>query len=105
MATITIIRSIEEQGISTSQLISIFQRQSINYNIERGALTGTYSTVSILDYEFRAIKVDTLETTDSYIIDVSNILMQIMYNAPSKVDDDIIRSAVITIKLYDNNIS
>ena len=102
MATITIIRSIEEQGISSARLISIFQRQSINYNIERGALIGTYSTVSILDYEFRAIKVDTLETTDSYIIDVSNILMQIMYNAPNEVDDDIIRSIVIKINLYDN---
>jgi len=102
MATITIIRSIEEQGISSARLISIFQRQSINYNIERDALIGTYSTVSILDYEFRTIKVDTLETTDSYIIDVSNILMQIMYNAPNKIDDDITRSIVIKINLYDN---
>ena len=102
MATISIINGINNQGSSNVKLVSAFQRQSMGYLIDRGAATGTYSTVMIGKYEFRAIKVDTLETTDSYIIDVSNILMQIMYNAPSKVDDDIIRSAVITIKLYDN---
>ena len=75
MATITITRSILEHGAQEDlYLISAFQRNSMEFTVERGILVATYATVKIGSYEFRAVKTGTVGTTDSYIIDVTSIL-------------------------------
>ena len=58
MATITITRSILQQGGDEDlPLVSAFQRNSLEFNVERGSAVGTYATVTIGAFEFRAIKI------------------------------------------------
>ena len=66
MATITVTRTLLEQGAYDDiYLLSAFQRNSMEFDVERGALTGTYATVLIGNYEFRAVKTATVGTTGS----------------------------------------
>ena len=52
MATITITRNLLEQGgDEDALLLSAFQRNSMEFNVERGALVGTYATVLIGAFE------------------------------------------------------
>jgi len=74
MATITITRNINAYG---TILVPVFQRNSLSFRCERGSEVGTYATIKIGAYEFRAIKEYTQSTYDDYIIDVTSILANI----------------------------
>lgn len=105
MAAITITRTLLEQGADDDiYLLSAFQRNSMEFDVERGALTGTYATVKIGNYEFRAVKIATVGTTDSYIMDVTTILPNLLaipeynYNLSA-----LIKVETITIKAYESS--
>ena len=105
MATITITRSILEQGGDDNlYLVSAFQRNSLTFNVERGSAVGTYATVTIGAYEFRAVKTGTTGTSDSYIMDVSSILPNLIGDA--QIDgiatNSLTKLEAVTIKAYDN---
>ena len=105
MATITITRSILQQGGDDNlTLVSAFQRNSLEFNVERGSAVGTYATVTIGAFEFRAIKTATVGTTDSYIMDVSSILPNLIGEPPQKtyVTSTLTRMQSVKIKAYDN---
>jgi hypothetical protein len=105
MATITITRSLLQQGADDDlALISAFQRNSLEFSVERGSAVGTYATVMIGAFEFRAIKIATVGTTDSYIIDVSSILPNLIGDYPTNksVTSSLIKTESVTIKAYDN---
>jgi len=79
MATITVTRSLLSQGAQDDlYLISAFQRNSMEFTVERGVLVGTYATVLVGTFEFRAVKTGTVGTTDSYIIDVTTVLPNLL---------------------------
>ena len=105
MATITITRSILQQGGDDDlALVSAFQRNSLEFNVERGSEVGTYATVIIGAFEFRAVKTATVGTTDSYIMDVSSILPNLIGDA--QIDgiatNSLTKLETVTLKAYDN---
>ena len=105
MATITITRSILAQGSDEDlHLVSAFQRNSLEFNVERGSAVGTYATVTIGSYEFRAVKTGTVGTTDSYIMDVSSILTNLIGNAPTteSAPNLLTKLETVTLKAYDS---
>lgn len=105
MATITITRSILQQGGDEDlALVSAFQRNSLEFNVERGSAVGTYATVTIGAFEFRAIKTATVGTTDSYIMDVTTVLQNLIGNPPQNTSATSVltRTETVTIKSYDN---
>lgn len=105
METITITRSILEQGGDDNlYLVSAFQRNSLTFNVERGSADGTYATVTIGAYEFRAVKTGTVGTTDSYIMDVSSILPNLIGDAPINgiATNSLTKLEPVTLKAYDN---
>ena len=105
MATITITRTLLEQGGAVDVfLISAFQRNSMEFDVEHGVLTGTYATVKIGGYEFRAVKTASLGTTDSYIMDVTTILPNLMV-LPEKNSNlsALIQVEGVTIKVYESS--
>ena len=99
MAAITITRNINSND---SVLVSVFQRNSMEFSCERGSEVGTYATVKFGNYEFRAIKKDTYSTFDEYIIDVTSILPN-MSPIPLFVDDLITVQIVPVINLYNSS--
>ena len=101
MATITIINGINDQGSSNAILISAFQRQSMNYLIDRGAATGTYSTVMIGTYEFRAVYIGTSGTEDEYLIDLTSVLSNYIGESPATTSNIIVKEFTPVVKLYD----
>ena len=105
MATITITRTLLEQGGAVDVFhISAFQRNSMEFDVEHGVLTGTYATVKIGGYEFRAVKTATLGTTDSYIMDVTTILPNLMVLPENNSDlSALIRLEGVTIKVYESS--
>ena len=105
MATITITRSILQQGGDEDlELVSAFQRNSLEFNVERGSAVGTYATVTIGTFEFRAVKTATAGTTDSYIMDVTTVLQNLIGNPPQKTSETnyLTKTEAVTIKAYDN---
>ena len=105
MAAITITRSLLSQGAQEDlYLISAFQRNSMEFDVERGTLAGTYATVLIGAFEFRAVKTGTVGTTDSYIIDVTSILPNLL-PMPDKdyVTTPLTSTQSVTIKAYESN--
>ena len=105
MAAITITRSLLSQGAQEDlYLISAFQRNSMEFDVERGSLVGTYATVLIGAFEFRAVKTVTVGTTDSYFIDVTSILPNLL-PMPDKdyVTTSLTSTQSITIKAYESN--
>lgn len=105
MATITITRSLLSQGaVEDINLISAFHRNSMTFDVERGSLVGTYATVNIGGYEFRAVKTATVGTTDSYIIDITSILpnLLILPDANS-LTSQLITSVNIITRAYDSS--
>ena len=105
MATITITRSLLEQGGTEDvNIISVFQRNSMEFDVERGATTGTYATVTVGSYEFRAVKTATSGTTDSYIIDLTSVLTN-MVPIPdvASLTDDLITEVGISVNAYDSS--
>ena len=105
MATITITRTLLEQGADYEiYLLSAFQRNSMEFDVERGALTGTYATVKIGNYEFRAVKTATVGTTDSYIMDVTTILPNLLVLPENNSDlSALMKTESVTIKAYESN--
>ena len=103
MATITIKRTLLEQGADYEiYLLSAFQLNSMEFDVERGALTGTYATVKIGNYEFRAVKTSTVGTTDSYIMDVTTILPNLLV-LPENNSSLLTKTETITIKAYESS--
>ena len=104
MATITITRTLLEQGADYYiYLLSAFQRNTMEFNVERGALTGTYATVSIGTYEFRAVKTATVGTTDRYIMDVTTILPNLLtLPENNSALSSLTKTEAVVIKAYDN---
>src|SRR5574344_2030337 len=100
MATISIIGGINNQGSSNVILVSAFQRQSINYLIDRGVATGTYSTVTIGTYEFRAVYIRTSGTEDEYLIDLTSVLSNYIGELPIKTSSIIVKEFTPTVTLY-----
>ena len=96
MATIKITRNIHAYG---TILVPVFQRNSLSFICERGSEVGTYATVKIGAYEFRAIKEYTQSTYDDYIIDVTSILANITPFV-SEVDNMITPSTTPILTLY-----
>ena len=105
MATITITRTLLEQGLYDDiYLLSAFQRNSMEFDVERGALTGTYATVKIGNYEFRAVKTATVGTTDSYIMDVTTILPNLLVLPEDNYALlSLIKVEAVTIKAYESS--
>ena len=105
MATITVTRSLLSQGADDDlYLISAFQRNSMEFTVERGALTGTYATVKIGNYEFRAVKTATVGTTDSYIMDVTTILPNLLALPENNYDlSALIKLEAVKIKAYESS--
>src|SRR5574344_487166 len=111
MATITITRSLLEQGATVDvNLLSAFQRNSMEFTVERGAVTGTYATVKITGadysvYEFRAINTGTVGTTDSYIIDLTSVLSSMIGMPPSVIASvsELMFSILISIVVYESD--
>ena len=104
MATITITRTLLEQGADDDiYLLSAFQRNSMEFDVERGALTGTYATVKIGNYEFRAVKTATVGTTDSYIMDVTTILPNLLVIPENYNISALTKTETITIKAYESS--
>lgn len=105
MATITIIRNLLEQGGDENvQLLSAFQRNSMEFNVERGALVGTYATVLIGAFEFRAVRMGTSGTTDSYIMDVTTILPNFLtIPENNSALSSLINIKAVTIKAYESD--
>lgn len=99
MATITIIRNINSND---SLLVSVFQRNSMEFRCERGTEVGTYATVKFGNYEFRAIKQNTYLTFDEYIIDVTSILPN-MSTIPLFIDNLQTVQIVPVINLYNSS--
>jgi len=99
MATITITRNIDAYG---TILIPVFQRNSLSFRCERGSEVGTYATIKIGAYEFRAIKVYTQSTYDDYIIDVTSILANITPFV-SEIDNMITPSTTPMLTLYSSD--
>ena len=85
-------------------LLSAFQRNSMEFDVERGALTGTYATVKIGNYEFRAVKIATVGTTDSYIMDVTTILPNLLVLPENYYALlSLIKVEAVTIKAYESS--
>ena len=105
MATITIMRSLLSQGADEDlYLISAFQRNSMEFTVERGSLVGTYATVLIGAFEFRAVKTGTVGTTDSYIMDVTTILKNILVLPENNSGfSSLIKIETVTINAYESN--
>lgn len=102
MATITITRDLLEQGdIVDVSLIPVFQRQSTEFDVDRGAETGTYATVKIGDYEFRAIKTATVGNVDSYTIDLTSVLAQYIGVLPDSLTSAMTKEATVDYNVYD----
>ena len=105
MATIEVTRSLLSQGAQDDlYLISAFQRNSMEFTVERGVLVGTYATVLVGTFEFRAVKTATVGTTDSYIIDVTTVLPNLLA-IPDKdyVTTFLTSTQSVTIKAYESN--
>ena len=99
MAAITITRNINSND---SLLVSVFQRNSMEFRCERGSEVGTYATVKFGNYEFRAIKKATYLTFDEYIIDVTSILPN-MSPIPLFVYNLEVVQIVPVIRLYNSS--
>lgn len=84
MATITITRGLNEQGGDTDgNLISAFMQSSIEFEFDRGVLTGTYATVTIGTNAFFATKIATVGNIDTYVFDLTGILPYHLGFAPT----------------------
>jgi len=109
MATITITRSVTDQGALVDvNLVSAFQRNSMEFTVERGVLADTYATVKITraDYgifEYRAIKTGTVGTTDSYIIDLSTVFTSLVGEFPTVISSvsKLMSAIIISVVVYD----
>lgn len=75
MATITITRALEG---SDTRLVSAFQQHSLEFDFDRGAISGSYAEVLIQGVSFRAVKLGTAGTVDSYFFDCGDILANII---------------------------
>ena len=105
MATITITRNLLEQGGDEDLLLlSAFQRNSMEFDVERGAFVGTYATVLIGEFEFRAVRTGTSGTTDSYIMDVTTILPNFLTIPENNYAlSSLINTKAVTIKAYESD--
>ena len=104
MATIRITRSILDQGgIVDVSLIPVFQRNSTEFDVDRGTETGTYATVKIGDFEFRAVKTATVGNVDSYIIDLTSVLKQYFGTMPDNITSPITKELTVDYNVYDSS--
>ena len=105
MATITITRDLTERSVDKiSTLIPVFVRNSIAFNVVGLAaeILGSYATVKIGDYEFRAVKTILNGTTHIYNIDLTSTLINMMQlDLFDTIEVELLtKTQVITIKLY-----
>ena len=102
MATITIGRDLTvRQNGEISSLIPVFVRNSIYFYTEGADISGTYATVLIGSYEFRAVKTYESVPQHNYVIDLTTILIN-NTSIPYEIADtsNLTFSVSITIKLY-----
>ena len=103
MATITIERDLTiRQAGEISTLIPIFVRNSIEFNVSGADITGTYATVLIGSYEFRAVQTIFNSSLHLYAIDLTSILINIMATtALNTIEPELLTvTTTISIKLY-----
>jgi len=105
MATITIERDLTVRQVGEiSTLIPIFVRNSIAFMVDGAAadILGSYATVLIGSYEFRAVKTILNYTTHIYNIDLTSTLINMMQlDLLDTIEVELLtKTQVITIKLY-----
>ena len=105
MATITITRDLTKRSVDKiSTLIPVFVRNSIAFRVVGLAaeILGSYATVKIGDYEFRAVKTILNDTTHIYNIDLTSTLINMMQlDLLDTIEVELLtKTQVITIKLY-----
>jgi len=103
MATITQIRNIREQGADDNiPLVSAFQRNSIEFEVERDGYSETSATVTIGGFVFSAYKTKTVGSIDTYMIDLTSILSQLVGGFPYDFNlNTLTKSIQIIINAYD----
>ncbi len=102
MAEIIITRNLKQQGgtLNGAQ-VSAFIQNSIKFTFDRGSEINTYAVVSINGNLFRATKILTVVTLDTYQIDVTCILPYILGFAPTTVTaTGLVLTPTITIQGY-----
>ena len=105
MATITITRDLTKRTpTNVSLLIPAFVRNSIAFGVVGldAEILGSYATVKIGDYEFRAVKTIISGTNHLYVIDLSNVFASLSTTSMYTVIDAelLTYTPTITIKLY-----
>ena len=105
MATITITGDLTKRAPGKiSQLIPAFERNSIGFYVEGADIGGTYATVKIDNFEFRAVKTYTSGMHDDYLFDATSVLINMM-TLPYEVADtsNLFYSPDISIRLYNSS--
>lgn len=105
MATITITRDLTKRTpTNVSLLIPAFVRNSIAFGVVGldAEILGSYATVKIGDYEFRAVKTIISGTNHLYVIDLSSVFASLLTTSMYTVIDAelLTYTPTITIKLY-----
>ena len=105
MATITITNDLTHRATAkVSKLIPMFVRNSISFYVEGADIAGTYATVKIDNFEFRAVKIHTSGMRDDYLFDATSVLINMM-TLPYEVVDpsNLFYSPDISIRLYNSS--
>lgn len=95
MATISI-------NFGNDPILSMYNINTIKFDFDRGAATGTYAKLVVDGYSFFATKTGTVGNVDSYTIDLSNILKNLLPLPPTNpaVVSDLFASKTFTVNGY-----
>lgn len=104
MATITITREFTQYTFPNVPLLSVHVPSSMEFEFDRGAISGSYAEVVINSYTFKAIKTGTVGNVDTYTIngDMLKYLLPIPTFNPL-VADNLVLSCTVVCNGYNSS--